>query len=1019
MKPLLVKFLLVSSITILLALTAVLPARANYSNTVMSLHPVAYWRLNEPAFPVVVYPTGTATNVGSVGADANGTYIHSPVLQQPSALAGDPNPAAYFATPDQDLQIPYNSAFNAPGSFTIEFWAKKTNFTASATAAAIMNVGTNGSTTRYNGFLLYGGNAGTTWQFRTYVGTTRYQVVSDADTVVLDQWTHVVGVHDSAGTGTNYLYLNGVLAVVPLGNAGYAPQTGWPMTVANGPNDGEPLAFGFPGLLDEVAFYTNALSADQILAHYNAGITPSPATPYATLVKTTDRAAGYWRLDEPALPPKPGLPPSETASNLGSMGAVANGTIDPGTGVSPGAPGVRYSGFEATNTGCYFDGSGQIDCGNDTGFDFLTSISIAAWVKSDGILTYMNILAKGGNLWRFNINNNANTLAWVYPGGGITGTTPVADGQWHHVVAVAGVGQAAIYVDGKLDTTSGTGYSGSVNTDHVYIGSQGSVGSYRWKGTLDEVALYDTVLTADQVKQLYADSQVPPVITQQPQAPPPPVYEGMSASFSVAALGVPPLNYQWTKNGAKLLGKTTNSLALSNLTTTDSGSYAVVITNAYGAVTSSIVAVTVLAGPPVIAQQPQPAQRLAGGSATFTILAYGSAPLSYQWSFNGTPISGATSAAYTVSQVGTGDVGNYTVRVSNPFGFTNSAAAALSLVPSGAYAAEVAASGPVSYWRFDETSGTTANDYMGGVNGVNVAVAYGTNGPLPSSSPVPFVGMENTNKAYTFDGASSEVQLPKSFALNRTAFSIVAWVRADPTTAYGYQCIMAQGGNLWRFHLDSSAATLELVTAGLGGGALLGTIPVVDGNWHQVAAVFDGARKYLYVDGLSDGSMSSGGFLSTNADIVTIGSQGSYRWLGNIDEVAVYNRGLSESEVVNLYRAATSSAGAPQIVTQPVSQTVFAGQPASLSVTVEGGAPYSYQWKHAGTNLPGATKQTLTIPSVFYTDAGTYSVTVTGAATPAATSQPATLKVVVPPELTLFANVTNNLVLHRRSAQTT
>ena len=838
-------------------------------------------------------------------------------------------------------------------------------------------------TTRFNGYLFYAGNGDTAWWFRTYVGTTRANCTSAAGTLVPNQWTHVVGVHDATGTGTNYLYLNGVLAVT-TDHAGYVPQTTtWPMTIGSGPNDNEPLAYGFPGFLDEVAFYTNALSADRILAHYSAGTSTAPSTPYSTLVKTTDAAAGYWRLDEPTLPPKPSLPPPETAVSVGSMGALADGTINSGSGLYPGAPGVPYTGFEATNTGCYFDGSGQIDCGNDTGFDFATAISIAAWVKSDGILTYMNILAKGGNLWRLNMNNNANTLAWVYPGGSLTGTIPVADGQWHHVVAVAGVAQAAIYVDGQLDTANGDTYSGTVNTDHVYIGSQGTQGSYMWKGTLDEVALFNTVLTASQVAQLYRDSHVPPVITQQPQPPPPPVYEGSSASFNVSAVGYQPLVYQWTKNGAALSGKTTNNLALNNLTTNDSGSYAVVITNAYGAVTSSPVQLTVLAGPPFIVQAPLPAQRLAGGSATFTVLAYGSVPLSYQWSLNGTPITGATSAAYTVSQVGTNDLGSYSVRVTNPYGFTNVPGVALSLIPvSGAYAAEVAASGPVSYWRFGETSGTTAYDYMGGVNGLNVAMTYGVSGPQPTNSPVAFVGMENNNQAYSFNGSSSQVQLPSSFALNRKAFSIVAWVQADPGTAYGYQCIMAQGGNLWRFHLDQTASTLELVTAGLGGNSLVGVIPVVDGFWHQVVAVFDGVTKYLYVDGLLDNSMSSGGFLSTNTDIVTIGSQGSYQWLGNIDEVAVYNRGLSAAEVVNLYRAATSAAGAPQIVTQPASQTVFAGQPASLSVTVQGGAPYSYQWKHAGTNLPGATKQTLTIPSVFYTDAGTYSVTITGAVAP-------------------------------------
>ena len=144
MKSTFVKSLLVSSSTILLVLTAVLPARADYSNTVMSLHPIAYWRLNEPAFPVLVYPTGTATNIGSVGAAANGTYIHSPVLQQPGALAGDPDRCALFNTVDQNLQIPYNATLNPTGSFTVEFWADYTNDPPSGTAAPIENVGSSG-----------------------------------------------------------------------------------------------------------------------------------------------------------------------------------------------------------------------------------------------------------------------------------------------------------------------------------------------------------------------------------------------------------------------------------------------------------------------------------------------------------------------------------------------------------------------------------------------------------------------------------------------------------------------------------------------------------------------------------------------------------------------------------------------------------------------------------------------------------------------------------------------------------
>jgi len=79
-----------------------------------------------------------------------------------------------------------------------------------------------------------------------------------------------------------------------------------------------------------------------------------------------------------------------------------------------------------------------------------------------------------------------------------------------------------------------------------------------------------------------------------------------------------------------------------------------------------VVALTVLAGPPLIAQQPQSIQRYAGGTATFTVTAYGSMPISYQWSLNGTPISGATSSAYTLTDVRAGEAGDYSVVITNP-----------------------------------------------------------------------------------------------------------------------------------------------------------------------------------------------------------------------------------------------------------------------------------------------------------------------------------------------------------------
>jgi hypothetical protein len=99
----------------------------------------------------------------------------------------------------------------------------------------------------------------------------------------------------------------------------------------------------------------------------------------------------------------------------------------------------------------------------------------------------------------------------------------------------------------------------------------------------------------------------------------------------------------------------------------------------------------------------------------------------------------------------------------------------------------------------------------------------------------------------------------------------------------------------------------------------------------------------------------------------------------------------------------------PSIVTQPASQTVLAGNTAAFNVGALGAAPINYQWSHAGTNIPGATSATLTVPNAYYTDAGNYQVTVANGIGSPANSAIATLTVAAPPT---FANLTNDLVVH-------
>jgi uncharacterized repeat protein (TIGR01451 family) len=83
--------------------------------------------------------------------------------------------------------------------------------------------------------------------------------------------------------------------------------------------------------------------------------------------------------------------------------------------------------------------------------------------------------------------------------------------------------------------------------------------------------------------------------------------------------------------------------------------------------------------PPVIRSQPSNLSVAVGDAASFGVSAWGTLPMSYQWTFNGIPISGATNKVLALPCVQTNDAGAYDVTVSNPAGSTNSANATLSV----------------------------------------------------------------------------------------------------------------------------------------------------------------------------------------------------------------------------------------------------------------------------------------------------------------------------------------------------
>ncbi len=182
---------------------------------------------------------------------------------------------------------------------------------------------------------------------------------------------------------------------------------------------------------------------------------------------------------------------------------------------------------------------------------------------------------------------------------------------------------------------------------------------------------------------LYTDVMMPPNSTSQPQSQT--VLVGSNANFSVVATGVEPLSYQWRFNGGPLSGATNASLSVSSAPASQAGNYSVVITNVAGA-TTSVVAVLTVNVPTTITAPPQSQTNVVGTKAIFSVAATGTAPLSYQWRFNGMNLTddgrlaGSQSNLLTIASVLMGDAGQYEVVVTNAYGCATSGLATLTVL---------------------------------------------------------------------------------------------------------------------------------------------------------------------------------------------------------------------------------------------------------------------------------------------------------------------------------------------------
>lgn len=154
---------------------------------------------------------------------------------------------------------------------------------------------------------------------------------------------------------------------------------------------------------------------------------------------------------------------------------------------------------------------------------------------------------------------------------------------------------------------------------------------------------------------------------------------GTAAIFLASVGGTPVPTVQWRKGGFDLPGATNLQLTLNAVTAADAAVYTLVARNPVGSVTSAGGTLTVIYPPPTITTQPQGASVLAGGTATFVVVAASIPEVTYQWRRDGVPLPGATLAALALTNIQSAQGGRYSVIVTSAFGSVTSVDALLTV----------------------------------------------------------------------------------------------------------------------------------------------------------------------------------------------------------------------------------------------------------------------------------------------------------------------------------------------------
>jgi alpha-tubulin suppressor-like RCC1 family protein len=514
---------------------------------------------------------------------------------------------------------------------------------------------------------------------------------------------------------------------------------------------------------------------------------------------------------------------------------------------------------------------------------------------------------------------------------------------------------------------------------------------------------------------------------------------GSTSSLFAGATGTEPLTYRWylgatvLTNSSRISGGDSNILTVSNVLTSDAGTYTLVVTNPFGSITSTAIVAVVV--PPAFTRQPAGASVPVGMPLTLSAAVSGTAPLNYQWRFNGTNVPGANTNSLNFAGLNPDDFGDYQLVVSNYGGVITSATAqvtvgavaiwgtygisTLPIWPGPGLSNVIAVAGGAGFslaLRADGTvyawgSGTSTNVPAGlsdvvaisaGVhamavraNGAVTAWGIGSSGQTnipPGLSNVISVAAGDTHSAalrrdgtvVVWGGSTSQKQTNLPAGLMHVAAiraggsqtlalrengDVVGWGGATPFPVPPYLHGVAQVSAPAPL-LPSSGFALALLTNG--------TVTAWDSSGWPTN-MFPGISNVMAVEA-AGGSRGQDIGVINNASMILQTNGLVSGWAMAASPLTNVPPGVSNAVAIAggyTHMLALLNTGKPLIVGPPTGGTFYTGAELRLKAAAEGRPPLSFQWHRNGAPVPSATNVTFSIAAVQGTDAGSYHLVVT------------------------------------------